>query len=121
MNKTLLFAALCAAGISTTNAQAPTIEDRLTDLELRTSRFVSGKEKMVGGFAQLPADLRQVACQAYPTRSDSEAIAGFKDQIAFLESPDSASKLDPGQAARLATQKETVSALVPGVDCSKLP
>lgn len=121
MKKTLLFSALVTAFISSASAQAPSIEDVLADLELRTSKFVSGKENMLGGFSQLPANLRQVACRAYPVDSDVEAIASFKRRITVLEDAEHASQLDQGQSARLATQRETVARLVPGVDCAKLP
>jgi len=120
MKNILLLTIVIASGITAAQAQSPTLDERLSDLESRTSKFVSGKEKMADGFAQLPQNLRQIGCGAYPVKSDEEAIATFRKEIAAIEAPESAPSLNQDQAARLAAQKDTVSKLSPGIDCSKL-
>ena len=120
MKKLLILAIAIAFDVAATEAQSPTLDERLGDLELRTSKFISGKEKMAAGFARLPPNLRQAACGAYPVKSDEEAIATFRRKIADIEASGSATHLSPEQAARLSAQKETVSRLSPGIDCSKL-
>lgn len=101
-------------------AQDAPVEDELMDLEFRTSKYVSGKTNMITGFAKLSENVRQIACKSYPTDSDVKAITLFKAKIASLESEQAASKLDQAQVARLQVQKELVSRLSPGIDCSKL-
>jgi len=102
--------------VSSVMAQEASIDERLSDLEHRTSKFVSGKRNLIGGFAKLPEDLRMTVCKAYPIESDEKAISLFKSKVADLESSD----LDQQQAARLDAQRVMVSTLVPGIDCSKL-
>lgn len=118
MEKGVLLLLLSSAGAAL--AQSPSLEDTLRDLESRTSHFVSGKSNVREGFSKLPENLRRAACQAYPAKSDEDAIALFKRKLAFLEEPGNASKLDPGQADRLARQKSVVSTLAPGIDCARL-
>lgn len=120
MNKTSILGLLLASAIAAATAQTPSAEELLSDLELRTAKFIAGKEKMLNGFAQLPAHLRQVGCKAYPVKTDAETIAIFKDRIATLESPENAGKLDAAQTERLAQQKDMVAKFSPGVDCTKL-
>jgi hypothetical protein len=114
-SRVLLFPALFFV-VSSVIAQDASIDERLSDLEHRTTMFVSGKNNLIGGFAKLPENLQMTACKAYPIDSDEKAISLFKNKIAALESPD----LDQHQIARLDAQRVIVSTLVPGIDCSKL-
>ncbi|RNF85089.1 hypothetical protein [Montanilutibacter psychrotolerans] len=120
MKTILLLTIAIAAGITTAQAQSPTPGERLSDLESRISQFNSAKEKFAVGLAQLPPTLGEIGCGAYPVKSDEEAIAAFQREIAALEAPKSAPNLSQDEAARLAVQKDAVSKLSPGIDCSSL-
>lgn len=120
MRSTLLLPVLLLV-VGSAVAQSPSVDERLSDLERRTSLFVSGKAHMTSGFAALPDHLRTPACNAYSVDSDEKAISLFERGIASLEEVDAASGLDERQRSRLQAQKALVATLVPGIDCSKLP
>lgn len=109
--------AFSAYAESTTPA---TMEDKLVSLETRTAKFISGKEKMLKGYAELKPETRQLVCSLYPVDASKDAIKSFKKDIAFLEKKKNNEQLDEAQKIRLAAQKEVVAGLVPEIDCSVL-
>lgn len=100
------------------SAQVSDLEKRLSAVEFRTTKFISGKEKMQNGFASLPPHLRKITCGAYPVESDKDLIKSLKEEIAALERDKTISQLNAEQMEKLSVQKGIVDKLTPGVDCS---
>ena len=111
---------LSAFSVYAESTQSPALEEKLVSLETRTSKFISGKEKMTKGYAELKPELRQLTCSLYPVESAKDAIISFKKDIALLEKKKNIEQLNEGQLARLSTQKDVVATLVPEIDCSAL-
>lgn len=102
------------------STQLLALEEKLVSLEARTTKFISGKEKMIKGYAELSPELRQLTCSLYPVEAAKDSIKGFKKDIAFLEKKKNVEQLNEEQLARLSTQKDVVATLVPEIDCSAL-
>lgn len=118
-----LLAALISLYAVTSHAGEPNqseLEVKLSTLENRTAKFISGKEKMTAGFTNLAPNVRQIACKAYSADTDKDIIKSLKKDITYLEKKKNFSQLNEQQVARLNSQKETVQNLTPGIDCSKL-
>ena len=111
---------LSAFSVYAESTQLPALEEKLASLETRTSKFISGKEKMTKGYAELKPELRQLTCSLYPIESAKDAIKSFKKDIAFLEKKKNIEQLNEEQLARLSTQRDVVATLVPEIDCSAL-
>jgi hypothetical protein len=94
------------------------LEKKLSSIEFRSAKFMSGKEKMASGFGGLAPNLAKIACEAYPVDSDKDVIKHLKKDIASLEKKKTIAQLSPEQITRLATQKEIAGKLTPGIDCS---
>lgn len=102
------------------STQQSVLEEKLGSLETRTAKFISGKEKMLKGYAELKPETRQLVCSMYPVEASKDAIKNFKKDIAFLEKKKNIEQLDEAQKTRLTTQKDVVATLVPEIDCSAL-
>lgn len=100
--------------------QSTEFEKQLSAVEFKTAKFISGKEKMANGFANLAPNIRLIACGAYPVELDKETIGNLRMDIANLEQIKTIELLSTEQQTRLTIQKEIVETLTPGIDCSTL-
>jgi len=96
------------------------LEKRLGSLEKNTALFLSGKEKIAGGYKTLPPELGKIACEAYPISSDRKSIKEFKKELKFFENKKNSEKLSADQSSRLSSLRKTIFNLKPGVDCNNL-
>lgn len=115
----LLFTFPAFANESQSSASSE-LEKKLSSVEFRTAKLMSGKEKMAKGFADLAPNVREIACRAYPVASDKDIIKSLKKDIASLEKKKTIAQLNAEQVSRLFVQKDIVSKLSPGIDCSAL-
>jgi hypothetical protein len=103
---------------ATADQQSAALEKKLGSIEFRTEKFISGREKMIKGIAELQPALRKMSCQAYPVRTNKETLEIIRREIAELDQ--NSSQLSADQLSRLAAQKQIVSQLKPDIDCSAL-
>jgi len=109
---------LSLIALSATATEPSALEDKLSYIELRSAKFISGKEKMTSGYAELAPNIRQIVCGAYPIATDKATIKDLKKEIAYMEEKENFTQLSAEQIARLATQKDVVAKFSPGIDCT---
>lgn len=120
IKKWLLISLLWSAPFVFANSLAE-LEKKLSSIEYRTEKFLSGQKKMTQGFAELVPNIRKIACEAYPTESSKKTIKDLKREIGFLEKKKNIAQMNSAQIDRLLTQKNIVANLTPDINCATPP